>query len=200
MAHGSVYVFGYASLTRPESLAAELGRPVGRAELTPAELAGRRRAWNVGSDASSHPERTIRNPDGTVFDGVVAVLGLVDASPDDRTHGIVFAASAEDLAKLDVRERNYRRIDATADVTFPGKPEDCRVFAYVPSAAALDRLERALHGPCQRPVAVRKSYLDHTRIGFAALGKDDLARFDAEPAPSFPVVDLAYEFAASDPR
>lgn len=48
-------------------------------------------------------------------------------------------------------------------------------------------------------MAVRKAYLDHTRTGFAALGRDDLARFDAEPAPPFPVVDLVYEFAASDP-
>jgi cation transport regulator ChaC len=195
--NGSMYVFGYGSLTKPDSVSAELGRPVGRGDIAQAELRGWRRAWNVGSDASSHPERIINNPDKTVFDGVVAVLGLVEGGADDRCNGAVFPVSAEDLAKLVVRERNYRRVDVSRVVTFKGKPDGCVVFVYVPSAEALDRLQRAVNGPQRRPVAIRASYLEQTRAGFRLMGDQELEQFDADPLPGFAVVDLTFSYRVS---
>ena len=195
--NGTMYVFGYGSLTKPESVSAELGRPVGRADMASAELRGWRRAWNVGSDASSHPERIIHNPDGSVFDGVVAVLGLVEGGEDDACNGAVFPVSAEDLAKLDVRERNYRRVDVTRVVTFKGKPDNCIVFVYVPLVEAIDRLEHAAHGPQRRPVAIRKAYLEQTRAGFRLMGPEELALFDAEPLPDYAVTDLTFSYRTS---
>src|ERR1051326_6673894 len=47
--NSSMYVFGYGSLTRPESLSTELSRPVSRAQMTPAELKGDRKSTRLNS-------------------------------------------------------------------------------------------------------------------------------------------------------
>ncbi|HWG23919.1 gamma-glutamylcyclotransferase family protein [Actinospica sp.] len=198
--NGTMYVFGYGSLTKPGSVAAELNRAVNRDEMIPAELRGWRRAWNVGSDKYSHPERTIYKPDGSVFDGVVAVLGLVQGAANAHCNGAVFSVSSEDLAKLDARERNYRRIDVTQAVTFRGKPDDCVVFVYVPRVEAMERLERALRGPNRRPTAIRKAYVDQTRAGFSLMGERELRQFDADPIPNIDIHDLRFEYKASGIR
>jgi cation transport regulator ChaC len=186
-------VFGYGSLTMPESVAVTLNRPVGRDAMIPAELSGWRRSWNVGSDRNSHPERTIYNPDGSVFDGVMAALGLVRETADVQCNGAVFSVSREDLARLDVRERNYHRIDVSHLVTYDGKPDDCTVFVYVPRAEAVERLEHALKTPALRPAAIRRSYLEQTRAGFSLLGEPELHRFDAAPMPDIEIRDLRLE-------
>jgi cation transport regulator ChaC len=188
-----MHVFGYGSLTMPESVAVTLDRPVARDAMIPAELSGWRRSWNVGSDRNSHPERTVYNPDGSVFDGVVAALGLVREAADVRCNGAVFPVSPEDLARLDERERNYHRIDVSHLVTYGGKSDDCIVFVYVPRAEAMERLEHALRAPALRPAAIRRSYLEQTRAGFSLLGEPALRRFDADPIPDIEIRDLRLE-------
>lgn len=197
--NGTMYVFGYGSLTKPESVAAEFNRTVNYDDMIPAELRGWRRAWNVGSDRYSHPERTIYNADGALFDGVVAVLGLIHGDTNMHCNGAVFPVSSEDLAKLDVRERNYHRVDVSQAVTFKGKPDDCVVFVYVPRVEAMERLEFALKGPKRRPTAIRKAYLEQTRAGFALMGDRELRQFDADPIP-ITVHDLRFEYKASGIR
>jgi hypothetical protein len=105
----------------------------------------------------------------------------------------VFRVSGEDLAKLDVRERNYHRVDVSRAVSFEGKSDDCVVFVYVPRAEAIERLERARRGPRRRQVAIRKGYLEQTRAGFALMGHGELREFDADPMPDIAIRDLRFE-------
>ncbi len=118
-------------------------------------MRGWRRAWNVGSDKESHPERTFRLVDGTEYEGLTVVLGL---EPGDRCDGSVFVVTDDDLALLDVRERNYERIDVTDAVAWASRPEDCTIYAYTPKTTALEKIAAALAS--QRRINVRRDYVD----------------------------------------
>jgi dephospho-CoA kinase len=183
------FVFGYGSLVDPVSAGATLGhRPQGYA---PARLHGMRRAWVVGSDAVSHPERAFLRADGSVFTGVTVVLGLVPG--DGGCDGAVFAVAADDLALLDRRERNYRRVDVTERVTRPHHPPGHTVWAYVPRARAVARLRSG------RDLRVRAEYLAVVEAAFAAIGRLDAYRRDT-PAPPVPVESLRAVPSASAGR
>jgi cation transport regulator ChaC len=147
-----IFVFGYGSLVSPESVGSTLGR---RVDLENAELRGWQRAWNVGSDKESHPERTFRLADGTEFEGLTVVLGI---EPGDRCTGWVFAVTDEDLALLDVRERNYDRTDVSDHVAWPSRPENCTIYAYTPKKTAIGKIATALES--QRKINVRRGYVD----------------------------------------
>jgi hypothetical protein len=167
-----MYVFGYASLTSRASMSSTLGHDVNPSHIVPAQLSGWRREWNVGSDNESHPEREILNDDGSIFRGVVAVMGVEQGRPEDRCNGAAFVVNTEDLAKLDRRERNYRRVDVTQAISFKGMPHGCVVFTYVPLTKAVERLDRARQD--RRPVAVRAQYVEQIEEGFAQLGAGEL--------------------------
>lgn len=147
-----LFVFGYGSLVSAKSVASTLGRHL---DLEEAELRGWQRAWNVGSDKESHPERTFRLADGSEYEGLTVVLGI---EPGDRCAGSVFAVTEEDLALLDVRERNYDRIDVTDQVTWASRPESCTIYAYTPKNTAIAKIAAALAG--HRRVNVRRGYVD----------------------------------------
>src|SRR5262249_55935774 len=145
-----------------------LGHAVNADEILPALLHGWKRYWNVGSDNDSHPERRIRESNGTPFNGVVAVLGITSAGAPYECNGVVFPVTADDLAKLDARERNYRRVDITQAVTFNGMPPNSVVFTYVPLQSAIDRLATARESG--REIAIRRGYFDLVREGFTRIG------------------------------
>jgi cation transport regulator ChaC len=150
-----LFVFGYGSLVSPESVALTLGHAIDRSAFAPAELRGWRRAWNVGSDKASHPERTFRLADGTVYDGLTVVLGLEEG---DSCAGAVFPVTEDDLALLDVRERNYDRVDVTDDIAWASRPDDCTIYTYTPKTTALEKIAVALAG--RRRINVRRGYVD----------------------------------------
>lgn len=112
-----------------------------------------------------------------MYDGVVAVLGI-EPAPGALCRGAVFAVVDGDLPRLDRRERNYDRRDVTDLVGWPGKPDGCRVFTYVPRPDALRRLAGA--GRAGREVVVRTGYL-----GLARAASGEI------PAPPFPLRDLS---------
>jgi cation transport regulator ChaC len=187
MGSGETFVFGYASLVDPKSASSTLGHDVAPDRFQVARLTGWRRAWNVGSDRTSHPERTFVRADGSEFTGVTAVLGLTPADGDVCT-GAVLPVSTEDLARLDVRERNYDRVDVTGLVTWAGAPRSRVVFAYVPRPVATARLRAAVADG--REVNVRAGYVRLVEAAFTALGL--LAQYRrSTPAVPFPVEDLA---------
>lgn len=87
-----------------------------------------------------------------------------------RVEGMVFPA---DLAALDVRERNYARVDVTGAVDCEGP-----VWAY----AGLDEArERCAAGRRAGTAVVWDAYVERVRAGFAAHGA--LADFDATTVP-----------------
>jgi len=101
--------------------------------------------------------------------------------------------TTEDLAKLDVRERNYRRVDVTQAITFKGQPHDCVIFTYVPLVEAVERLEKAVANG--RPVAIRKTYLSQVQDGFTMINEmDDFSR--TTRVPGYEIRDLTFVYEA----
>jgi hypothetical protein len=124
--------------------------------------------------------------DGSEFTGVTAVLGLTRADADVCA-GAVLPVTTEDLKRLDVRERNYDRIDVTGAVTWNGAPPDRVVFAYVPRTAATARLRAAVTDG--REVNVRAGYVRLVEAAFTAHGL--LAQYRrSTPTVPFPVEEL----------
>jgi hypothetical protein len=180
MAGPPEFVFGYGSLAGPASAAGTVGH--GIRGHRPARLAGMRRAWIVGSDAESHPERTFLRADGSVFTGVSVVLGL-EPAPGRHCTGAVLAVTATDLERLDLRERNYHRTDVTGRVSWPGRPSPHIVWAYLPRARATARLRSG------RELRVRAEYVAVVEAAFASMGAlDDYRR--GTPPPPVPVESL----------
>ena len=96
----------------------------------------------------------------------VAFLNLIEA--DEVVNGVVLDA---DLDALDMRERNYERVEIE-----PG------LWTYVGTAAARARYEAG-------PAVVSREYLEIVRGGFAAL--DQLEHFErTTDPPRAPVWDL----------
>jgi Gamma-glutamyl cyclotransferase, AIG2-like len=75
------------------------------------------------------------------------------------------AIEVEDLAALDARERNYRRIEVEPDL-----------YAYVGSADGRARRERGLADGTAR---ISRQYAEAVEAGFAALGLP----YEADPDP-----------------
>jgi len=168
------YVFAYGSL------AADLPGS------HPARLRGRRRGWGVAMDnrvdVPGYKHYRLRS-DGSRPAVFVAFLDLFD-DPAARTHGLCVPVDEAQLPVIDHRERNYERVDVTADVT----PAHGTVWAYVGGATGRGRFERARAGGA---AVVSRDYLERTRAAFAALGPAALADFEASAAPGdLPVWDL----------
>lgn len=146
-----------------------------------ATLPGHRRTWGVAMDnAVAVPGyKRYRDPaTGRLPDVRVAFLDVVaDAGSD--VDGVVLELDAARLASLDLRERNYRRVELLlADGT--------AAWCYAGSAAGRARARRP-------PVVVQAGYLELVRAAHAALGPDGLARFEASTDAPPALADLRRE-------
>ncbi len=188
-----LYVFGYASLAGPDSVASTLGHPVDRSGFSYASLKGWVRDWSVGTDKTSHPERTFRKQDGSEFADMTVVMGIRELS-ESSCDGAVFPVSRGDLSLLDVRERNYERLDVSDAVTWAGKPNGCVVYTYIPRKEATDRLDAARRE--RREIVIREGYLNSIRQAFADNGYPSRVRPELVTTP-FDVVDLKVEIDPS---
>jgi hypothetical protein len=123
------YVFGYGSLARRS------GRP--------AALRGHRRCWGVAMDnsrTSAGYKYYVDAHTGERPDVFVAFLDI-HAAESDVEDGMLLAVTAEELAALDQRERNYERVEVTESIDpRPGG----RVWTYVGSEEGRARCERGL--------------------------------------------------------
>ena len=96
-----IYVFGYGSLMNPESAARTLQRVPSREELVPARLPGWQRKWQIAGSGLLGEEE---EPRTLVF------LDIVPAEKGRVMNGILLRVeNAEELARLDQRERHYNR-------------------------------------------------------------------------------------------
>ncbi|HWH92762.1 MAG TPA: gamma-glutamylcyclotransferase family protein [Baekduia sp.] len=175
-----MYVFGYASL---------VAAPGARR----ATLRGRRRVWGVAMDNSvAEPGYKVYEfPDGTRPPLAVVFLDLAQAGDDALVEGALVAVDADALALLDRRERQYERVDVTAQVAAAdGAPVEGTVWTYVGRGPGRARVAAGRAGTAE--VAVQRAYVDLVEAAFAGLGDEALARYRAttEPPP-FPVLELA---------
>jgi cation transport regulator ChaC len=185
-ATGSTWVFGYGSLVDPESLGRTLGRAVTPGvDFIEADLAGWGRRWNYGVGHVTGAWRTVGGE--LIDDGVIVALGLV-AAPDERVNGVVARVSDVEVAALDLRERDYDRVDVTDSVTVaaPGRDPSGRIVTYVPRPSSIERYEAARDAG---RAGIRSSYWGLVDAAFAVLGNDRLARYrSSTPTPDVPVV------------
>jgi len=168
------HVFGYASLVND-------GGP-GRLK----RLAGMRRTWGVATDNSRGIpgyKMYLRRCDGSRPAVFVAFLDLV---PDPRASvtGVCREVTDGELAILDRRERNYDRVDVTESIESPPG----RVWAYLGSAQARERLRRAREAGT---AVVSRDYERKVHAGFRALGPLEYESFLASSSlEGLPVWDL----------
>jgi hypothetical protein len=139
-----------------------------------ASLPGYRRTWGVAMDNRDvlpgykcyADPRTGQRP--AVY---VAFLDLA-ATPTDAVNGVCVPVTPDRLAELDIRERQYERVDVSDLLPSLGGP----VWVYAGSAEGRARREA---GDRTGTTVVTRAYLTAVRAGFAALGSDARATFDA---------------------
>jgi cation transport regulator ChaC len=171
------YVFGYGSLLERRH---EPARGL-------AELRGFRRTWNVAMDnRQTIPgyKHYIDRATGERGAWFVTFLNIV-RDPGASVNGVMFAVDDALLERLDCRERNYERVDVTADVV---DQVNGRVWAYVGSR---DAEHRFLCGCRTGRAVISRDYYAAVREDFAAVGREALERFDAlSDPPPCPILDL----------
>jgi hypothetical protein len=161
------FVFGYGSLT------ADLGfaptRDL-RDEGFVADLAGCVRRWGVAMDNQMDlpAYKYYTDADGSRPAVCVAYLDVVTASAGDRVNGLCLPVDDARLARLDRRERNYERVDASDRVQAGG----ARVWVY---AGRADSRERFRAARSQGSAVIDTGYRETVRVAFAALGEAELA-------------------------
>lgn len=170
------WVFGYASLVADHA---------GDGAVA-ATLSGYRRIWGVAADnTQTIPgyKMYISRADGSRPAVFVAFLDL-ESDDEAAVNGLARPVDAAQLAALDLRERNYDRIEVTEAVRgIDDGPlrVDGRVWAYMGSAGGRARLRE---GVAVGTAVVSRDYLQKVRAALSPLP-------DADPLPDgLPVWDL----------
>lgn len=178
------WLFAYGSLVSPNSLESTIGRAVEPGtDFRVAQLAGWGRRWNYGSKGL----RGHWTHDGVdVRDGLVVSLGVV-RSAAEACNGVIFHVTADELAHLDHRERDYQRVDVTDQITVDGPGIRERISVYDPRPSSIERYEQARDAG---RAAIRRSYWDLVRSAFETLGDDHVAQYGRTPPPDIPVADI----------
>jgi gamma-glutamylcyclotransferase (GGCT)/AIG2-like uncharacterized protein YtfP len=171
------HVFGYGSL------AGELLRDGGRVAC----LEGRRRKWGVAADNEraipGYKQYALRSG-GAVPRVFVAFLDLVE-DPRCAVNGVLAAIDASALAELDRRERNYDRVEVTAEIE---RPPAGRVWTYVGSVEGRARLSTGLR---EQRAVISRDYAESVHSAFRGLGEAEYERFLASTSlDGPPVLDL----------
>jgi hypothetical protein len=171
----SEWVFGYGSLATAPG-----------AQARTAVLSGMRRTWGVAMDnRSAIPgyKRYLDPATGQPPALYVAFLDLV-RDPAHAVNGVCRLADSAALAALDVRERQYARVDVSDRIAGISG----RVWAYVGTP---DGRARRVEGDRTGTVVVAAAYFDAVLAGFDALGPAARAAFAMSTDPcGCPVVDL----------
>jgi cation transport regulator ChaC len=176
MPSDSQLVFGYGSL---------LAHDPERA--SPARLRGYRRTWDIAMDNTVDLPgyKYYVDPLGHRPPVVVTFVNLLPAALD-AVNGIVFEVTPNELAELDARERNYERTEVTGQVE--GAAAET-IWTYLGSAEARGRYER---GFAADRAVVSREYHDGLLEGFASLGDEAVAHFQATTdPPACPIRELA---------
>jgi len=170
------HVFGYASLVLDDA---------GRGRV--ARLPGYRRVWGVATDnlrAIPGYKMYLSRADGS---RPAVYVAFVDIEPDPAcvVNGVVRPVTASELEVLDLRERNYDRVDVSGQIEeelrcSPEQRSGCappradHVWTYRGSAEGRERLVR---GRAEGRAVVSRDYLEKVRAGFAALGSEHARAF-----------------------
>jgi len=172
-------VFGYGSLINPASANRTLQRPTDPAPFPTAELTGYARQWDYTTRLHATDA-----PPGCEARGVA-----LNVAPEAAAfcNGVLILVEPDELARLDLREAGYNRVDVTAQTRADGPlpwPEPFTVWTYVA------RPERRVLPP---GAFIPRHYLDIVREGLAQHGQAYADRFDQTTLPSpLPLGDAVY--------
>jgi hypothetical protein len=170
------YVFGYASLVALDEPRAAAGR-----------LLGFRRFWGTAMNnwEPANDGKYFRDRRTPVRPRIrVAYLDIRECD-GSAVNGLALPVDSARLAAFDAREVNYDRIDVSAALE-PALA--LPVFAYVGTEAARGRCRQ---GAADANAFVSRDYAELVRRGFAALGAEAEAEFEASTDPlPFPERDL----------
>jgi len=115
------FIFGYGSLINSASRESTAGKMIPAIPVRISASFGYIRAWNDRS-----------------LSGFTA-LGLRKAGPGEQAstiNGVLYAAGVDDIAKFDIRETGYARIEVPrediAAVSWQRLPETGRIWVYIP--------------------------------------------------------------------
>jgi hypothetical protein len=162
------YIFGYGSLAGGELTA--LGfvpSRVRRPEGFVADLAGMRRGWGVAMDNRLDRPGYKHYVDGEGRRPQVFVCFLdVREAPGVRVNGVCLPVATAQLPALDLRERNYERIDVSSRLGTAPAP-GARVWAYQGSEAGRARFRE---GVATGSAVIHDGYLAGVRAAFRTLG------------------------------
>lgn len=139
------YIFGYGSLVNQEALARYLCRTCTADTTHFCHLHGYRRCWNVAMDNRLDlPSYKYYLDAATGQRPNIFVTFLnIRSAPQTSVSGILFEVSQEELAQLDMRERNYRRIEITdqLDITVANG----YAWVYIGTPEAEERYQKGLN-------------------------------------------------------
>jgi dephospho-CoA kinase len=143
------------------------------------DLVGYRRRWDVAMDNSATIPGYKYFADRATGERPAVYVAFLDVAPCDRSavNGLAFPVTADELAALDRRERNYERAEVTEAIS--PRP-DARVWAFVGSAEARERFEA---GARAGTAVVSAEYLRGVEQGFERLGPEEATRFAASTDP-----------------
>jgi len=182
-------LFGYGSLVDSVSRARTLGADVPDAAAT---LSGFVRSWSVAMDNARDVPGYKYYLDAATGRRPPVAVTFVDLVPERGTivNGRVFPVDEEMLARLDARERGYRRREVTDRVAveaarwMPAGPPP-RVVTYAGTRASVELYERAW---ARGRARVAGSYLATVHRAFARLGRDERRAFERSTRPPDAIV------------
>lgn len=188
----SHFVFGYGSLMNIVNLEKYLGRNLIESQqlkdFTFCSLHGFCRCWNVAMDNSidlPQYKYYIDRKTNTRPRNFVTFLNI-RPHRDKTIFGILFRVSQLELQNLDLRERNYQRIDVTdkSDLTIEGT-----VWTYIGIKAAENRYQTGLK---RGNAVIALDYINSVTDAYRSLGKEAVTNYIATTdKPLVPIVDLA---------
>jgi len=120
----TAFIFGYGSLINSASRSSTAGMPTPAIPVRVSAAFGFFRTWNDRSSSG------------------FTALGLRKAGPGEQAstiNGVLYAVDGSDMAKFDLRETGYSRLEVPRDdieaVSWQRLPETGKIWVYVPVAA-----------------------------------------------------------------
>lgn len=170
------YIFGYGSLINLESVAKTLGRIVNDNEVLIVDVKNFSRLWRLVVPVIVNEYRN--KPVNAVF------LDIADQGGEEL-NGILIEVSIDELKKLDIREKYYRRIDITKNIR--PQVQDGKVFTYQGNP---EFFVENFNNP-----VVLTQYLNIVDKGIRHWGKEFFNNFIATTQPcNFRMIDGTYKF------